>query len=330
VESYPYNAVVVRYKEDQNTKYSFEEHAHIKLHYGDTLDLESFVYELNPVAIVQSGWSDRNYNRVTSRYKKKIATILAMDNPWYGTFKQALLCRLAPVFLHSIFNRIWVTGTSQHDYASRLGYKSQHIKDGLYSADVSKFNASHEGSLNAKRVKYPKNIVYVGRLVEYKQPHILADVFNEINSSNSYNWKLIIAGEGPMKQVIQQKNLPQVEVRDFIDPEMLPDFYGEAGVFCLPSINEHWGVSVHEAAAAGLPLLLSDSIQAGSQFLIHGYNGRAFRTSDRNSFKKNLFAIMNMSDEKLITMSKNSMALSRRVTHDTWSGILNSFITADE
>ena len=51
--------------------------------------------------------------------------------------------------------------------------------------------------------------------------------------------------------------------------------------FVCPA-NEHWGVVVHEAAAAGLPLLLSNTTYAGTHFLVEGINGYSF---DENNYK---------------------------------------------
>jgi glycosyltransferase involved in cell wall biosynthesis len=49
--------------------------------------------------------------------------------------------------------------------------------------------------------------------------------------------------------------------------------YGEADVFALLSRHEPWGVVVNEAAASGLPLVLSDRVGAAYDLLRDGENG---------------------------------------------------------
>jgi glycosyltransferase involved in cell wall biosynthesis len=53
----------------------------------------------------------------------------------------------------------------------------------------------------------------------------------------------------------------------------LAQLYVDADVFALLSRHEPWGVAVNEAAASGLPLLLSDRVGAASDLLAPGRNG---------------------------------------------------------
>jgi glycosyltransferase involved in cell wall biosynthesis len=49
--------------------------------------------------------------------------------------------------------------------------------------------------------------------------------------------------------------------------------YVDADIFALLSWHEPWGVVVNEAAASGLPLVLSDRVGAARDLLRHGENG---------------------------------------------------------
>ncbi len=317
---------MIRYRDDPNTRYSFPEDPNIDLYYLDTLDLEKFVKDINPVAIVQSGWINKSYNKITARYVKDIPTVMALDNPWTSSVKQKILGNAGRWYLHRIFNTVWVTGRSQYEYARRLGYSSNNIRQGLYSADTEKFYRIQDDAIESRNRKFPRSIVFVGRMVEYKQPHVLAEVFSDLVGNDYSDWTLILAGEGPLKESIRQKAYPLVRIIDFISPSDLPEFYKSSGIFCLPAINEHWGVAVHEAAAAGLPLLLSDTVEAGSEFLIHGYNGFLHQSGNRSSLKNNLLHLLNKTDQQLSDMSSNSRLLSRKVDRRTWAAVLNSIL----
>ena len=55
--------------------------------------------------------------------------------------------------------------------------------------------------------------------------------------------------------------------------EALAEEYARADVFALLSLHETWGVVVNEAAASGLPLLLSDRVGAAHDLVRDGANG---------------------------------------------------------
>jgi glycosyltransferase involved in cell wall biosynthesis len=56
--------------------------------------------------------------------------------------------------------------------------------------------------------------------------------------------------------------------------------YVEADVFALLSRHEPWGVVVNEAAASGLPLVLSDRVGAAHDLLRDGENGYVVPADD--------------------------------------------------
>jgi glycosyltransferase involved in cell wall biosynthesis len=62
--------------------------------------------------------------------------------------------------------------------------------------------------------------------------------------------------------------------------DQLAQRYVEADVFALLSRHEPWGVVVNEAAATGLPLVLSDRVGAASDLLHDGENGFLVATGD--------------------------------------------------
>ena len=62
-------------------------------------------------------------------------------------------------------------------------------------------------------------------------------------------------------------------VTDGLDEPALAQRYVDADVFALLSRHETWGVVVNEAAASGLPLVLSDRVGAAHDLLRDGENG---------------------------------------------------------
>jgi glycosyltransferase involved in cell wall biosynthesis len=58
-----------------------------------------------------------------------------------------------------------------------------------------------------------------------------------------------------------------------LDERALAQAYRDADIFALLSVHEPWGVVVNEAAASGLPLVLSDRVGAARDLLRDGENG---------------------------------------------------------
>jgi len=85
---------------------------------------------------------------------------------------------------------------------------------------------------------------------------------------------------------------------------------------------EPWGVAVHEFAAAGFPLLLSDQVGAASAFLKKGQNGFSFKAGNVNGIIEAMKSITALSDEKIFSMGKVSAELALTITPQTWSETL--------
>ena len=59
----------------------------------------------------------------------------------------------------------------------------------------------------------------------------------------------------------------------FVQYDMLPVYYGLASAFVHPAKSEPWGLVVNEAAASGLPLLVSRTVGAQYELVEDGRNG---------------------------------------------------------
>ena len=65
-----------------------------------------------------------------------------------------------------------------------------------------------------------------------------------------------------------------------VDWERIVELYVAADVFALLSAREPWAVVVNEAAACGLPLVLSDRVGAAHDLLRDGENGALVPAGD--------------------------------------------------
>ncbi len=313
-------ARIVCYPQDTNAPYRYEDVTGA-LRIVEKKDLAT-LNNWQPDLIYIAGWGDKEYNQIAAQWINRIPVIMGMDNPWKGSLKQRLAGLVAPIYLKNKATHLWVAGYPQYEYARRMGFPANRILHDLYCADMAKFRKTLPA--------FQRRIVFVGRMVEYKRPDWLLEAFTELFAKHPdlQDWELLMIGNGPLQQDLQNKyaGAKQVSFLSFVQPDELVRYYHQSSVFCMPSLFEHWGVVVQEAAAAELALLLSDTCGAASTFLINGHNGFVFDSGSKIDFTQKLYMLMKMEPVGLQQMGKRSAALSERITHDTWCGNLQSVL----
>jgi len=94
-------------------------------------------------------------------------------------------------------------------------------------------------------------ITYTGRLVPEKGIQKLIDAMSVLKSRN-IPVKLLVAGNGPLYETLQQQNNPDVLLLGLLDHRQIIALLKETDVFCLPTdYPEGFPTSVLEAAACG-------------------------------------------------------------------------------
>jgi glycosyltransferase involved in cell wall biosynthesis len=94
---------------------------------------------------------------------------------------------------------------------------------------------------------------------------------------------LVVAGDGGERErlaaLADELGVRLVLTGD-VDWERIVELYAAADVFALLSEREPWAVVVNEAAACGLPLVLTDRVGAAHDLLSDGENGRLVAAGD--------------------------------------------------
>jgi glycosyltransferase involved in cell wall biosynthesis len=112
----------------------------------------------------------------------------------------------------------------------------------------------------------------------------------------------------------------------FVQPENVWRFMEQSGVFILPSLYEPWGVVVHEHAAAGFPLVLSDAVGARHRFLKEGHNGHCFVAGNKESLKETMRKVIATPDADLVAMGIRSAEMGASWGPQEWSDTLMALI----
>lgn len=279
--------------------------------------IKSEVESFGPNIIVTSGWMDKDYLKITKKYYSKIPTVVALDNHWFGTLKQRVLVTISKFWLKKIFSHAWVAGAPQAEYAQKLGFKSDVILKGYYTADVPFYEQQYFDNIKSKKEKFPHVFLYVGRYIEHKGIFDMWEAFIKSEDNNPSDWELWCVGTGEMfEDRVEHKSIKHL---GFLQPEEMADIIPKTGVLVLPSHFEPWGVVVHEFAAAGYPLLLSDEIGAGSFFLEMGKNGLSFPSKNPKILSDTFDVIKSLSDKELIALGDESHKRAQLLTPKVWS-----------
>ncbi len=316
---------LVRWPVNKEAPFEFDFPEGLKVYERDDYNSASLLelaIEIAPDIIVTSGWVDKSYLKVCRHFKGRVPTVMSMDNHWLGTARQQVMRLLAPWLLHRCFSHAWVPGRPQKEYALKLGFKADKIQTGFYSADVPLF--APEAVFRTESQAYPKRFIYVGRYIHAKGLDILFKAWTELYEEKPHEWELWCIGAG---ELFEQRTIHQsIKHLGFQQPEQLKETLRNAGVFVLPSRFEPWGVVVHEMAAAGFPMILSDAVGAATQFLQSGSNGFLFRNEDANDLKEALRKVMQLSGAELIKMAEASHRLGLSHSPALWADFFNRVV----
>ncbi len=288
--------------------------------FKDFKSLKEDVALHNPVAVVISGWRDRDYCRVGKWYRHCGVPVLATsDTQWNGGRQWANV--LLSLFRHQKwFDYIWCAGILQFNYARKLGFKPERILLNCFSGDISTFGKTR---LEKKAICYPHKFIFVGRFVEEKGIDVLLEAWNLLRDSKG--WFLELVGEGVLKDHYQAMGT-NVQVKNFMTQEELVSEAEQSGCFVLPSRFEPWALVIHEFAAAGLPIICTECCGAARHFVLNGHNGYVVPPESPLKLAEAMQRVIDSSDEDLMKMSVNSRKLSSTVSPDIVADTLLSVL----
>ena len=169
-------------------------------------------------------------------------------------------------------------GATASDDFVRWGIKREKIAHLPYSISGVEWLAPDQDIVDfaaGRRV-----FLYVGSLYRGKGIDLLIDAFAQI-TKKSPEWCLVLVGNDRTSgQYARQANrlgiAERVLFRGVISSTDIGSAFSAADVLVLPSRYDGWGMVVNEAAAMGLPLVVSDAAGAAWHVVDHAVNGFRF------------------------------------------------------
>lgn len=277
-------------------------------------ELAALIRDFRPTGIFLAGWSNKMYLRIVKAHKE-VTTAIGFDNHWTGSVKQRLGAVYFRLFLKARVKHAFVPGAQQREFARHLGFTEEHITEGAYCCDYDRFSAYYERYRDDKAKQFPKRFLFVGRYAPEKSVHELWQAFIEWQSVNPNAWELWCLGKGELSAPPH----PGIRHFGFLQPDQLDEIIKNTGVFVLPSRFEPWGVVVHEFAAAGYPLLLSEQTGAAGTFLVDGRNGYRISGGNKRQLIEKMNKFSTLNEKELLAMANESVQFAARITPSVWA-----------
>lgn len=304
---------VVAYPVNPEAPFQFDHSSKAYYYDRDEMDeqgLVDLVREIDPQAVFCSGWIDEGYIATMEKVPYDTNRVLISDNAFLGKLRDRASLIRAKSKYKRLFDFAFVSGEPQKTYAVKMGFRKNEVFTGFYTADDSFYSQIKTANESGT---FPKRIVFAGRYLEFKG---IQDLWKAFAQMNHGSWELHCIGLGDLWE--QRPIHDSIVHHGFLQPREMADFMRKGGIFVLPSHKEPWGVVVHEFAAAGFPLLLSDRVNAATAFLQDGVNGFSFKAKSKKDLQQKLEKLIGLPDSTLREMALESKETGKNMTVSRW------------
>jgi glycosyltransferase involved in cell wall biosynthesis len=282
----------------------------------------SVLDELDPAAVATNGWAmpeARATLRWCSRRGRRsivMSESKSDDRPrtrWKEWGKRVMLKR---------FHAALVGGRAHAAYLCELGFPAGRIHFGYDAVDNQHF---HSGAAAAKdqaetlreALCLPEQYFLAStRFLRRKNVDGLLRAYSVYrHRSAGPPWGLVVLGSGKeearLRSIERELRVKGVTWPGFVQYPHLPAYYGLASAFVHPAKREAWGLVVNEAAASGLPLIVSRTAGAAGELVQEGRNGMSFDPDDDDQLADALLRISSATPDHRTAMARVSQETAR-------------------
>lgn len=214
-----------------------------------------------------------------------------------------------------------VTGTLAREHQLRYGARADSITVFPNTVDVESFGRRAD-ELSARRDDVRRAlgvganalvVTQVSRFIPLKGPDQAIEAVARARALTDRELHLILVGSGPLHDDLVRR------ARELDVPTAFPgwrsgddliEIYAATDIFMLLSRREPWGIVVNEAAACGLPLVLTDVVGAAADLLVPGENGELVRSGDITGAAEAIARLAN-DDERRTEFGRRSRELAQ-------------------
>ena len=238
---------------------------------------------------------------------------IMFDDAKPSQVKRTLIVRtIKNLIIHQV-DGLWLPSDDYDEAFIKLVPKHTLLFHGYNCIDNQLFRFKQKRDMNFT------TIICVARLVPIKNIDNLLKAWKVIEK-NEPDFKLVIIGDGPefvsLNELTLKLDLKNVVFLGAVNNSDIPTYFYNAAAFVLPSLSESWGLVVNEAMAAGLPILISNKINASNALLRETINGFSFDPMDVANIAEKIMAFINLDLEQKRQMSNNSLKIIGRMDYE--------------
>jgi len=283
------------------------------------------IEEFNPQYLLIYGWSNLSHFKILKHFNGKIKTIFRGDSVlpnklplWKRTFKKIFL-----TWLYTYADTILYAGTHNKAYFKHYGVKDGKLFFLPHSIDNERFASTGSGTMIRKRLGLKETdilLLFAGKFNKGKNPILLLKAFKKICKKNHH---LLYIGSGPHETLLKKeaKTHPNIHILPFQNQKTMPSFYKACNLFCLPSLQETWGLCINEAMACGKAILVSDQCGAAID-LVTTTNGMIFKSNDLDDLTAKLGQLLQCKEKLEKAGAASAKLISKWNFHEQVKSIL--------
>lgn len=205
-------------------------------------------------------------------------------------------------------------------------YTKQIIQD-IYQVEPSKLQVIHNGvevqSVTKQNNPFKEKIVlFVGRLTGQKGPTNFLKIAEKVHEKYP-NSRFVVAGQGDLYNTLitasaHSSMADKIHLTGQLESNDLHKLYAMSDIYCMPSISEPFGLTALEAAAAGLPLVLSSN--SGAAEIL---NTLVSDFDDIENFANQLVHLLSNETEAKQQIEANASILENQTWKKTSTEVIN-------
>lgn len=246
-----------------------------------------------------------------------------------GTRRPRFLRRWQRIPLTRYAGALVDAGTESHEYLKSLVRRDRHppffrsfnAVDNDFIGQEARSFAANKNAFAAFKARFaPKNILFVGQLIERKGIAQLLECYRIIRERSPEPVGLIMLGAGPLLDLVQafkqRQGLDHLYTEGFIGQDIYPRYLAVADLLLLPSLHDPNPLVVFEALAAGKPIVLSERAGNAADFVEEGRNGYVIDPLNLEDMAEKTLAILNASPEERTVMADRSRELVKVANYE--------------
>ncbi len=237
-----------------------------------------------PEVVVSSEFGPATWRALAwTRAHRRPLVVMTELTPWSDPMLSATQRRIHRVLAPRVAGFV-VFSSQGVERLERLGVPRDRIEVSVQSADLDAARAV-AGQRERRSPGAPVRVLSVGRLVPDKNLDLLIEAFAEAGFAAG-EAELELCGTGPLDvelDALAARLRVPLRMHGYTTPEDLPALYRDADVLALVSTYEPFGVTVREAAAAGMPVLCSERAGAAGDVAVHDENALVVDPTDRGA-----------------------------------------------